>query len=162
MDIGAFATAALAAVPSVATGMGVVLASVNKKIKECHDEKKDLADRLLVLEVSQAGDFPRWVRNQDGVIMAVSPEFVRVFGATHGYKRGDLIGRKFSDLTAFSRELVETLASMDAEVLRGSNYATRHGVEISPGAFATILKTTVSSPTGLVFVGIAALDRGDS
>lgn len=159
MDSGAFLTSVLAAVPSVATGMGVVLARVNKKIKECHDEKRDLADRILVLEVSQSGDFPRWVRNQDGVIMSVSPEFVRVFGATHGYKRGDLIGKKFTDLGAFSRELVETLASMDVEVLTGSNYATRHGVEISPGAYATILKTTVSSPSGLVFVGVAALDR---
>lgn len=161
MDVSAFVTAALAAVPSVATGMGVVLASVNKKIKECHDEKLVLADRILVLEVAKEGDFPRWVRNHDGVIMSVSPEFVRVFGATHGYKRTDLIGKKFSQLGAFSRELVDTLTEMDTEVLTGSNYATRHGVEISPGSYATILKTTVSSASGLVFVGVAALERGE-
>lgn len=125
------------------------------KFVECQKSRDELQARILAVEVTVLGDVPKWMRDQHGRIISVSYEFVRVFGAAHGYTVGDMIGKTFDQLTSFSDTLRKTLVEMDADVLR-FGYADRSQVEICAGVTATIIKTSRASPSGdVVFVGYA-------
>ncbi len=127
-------------------------------LEECETQRSLLESRVTSLELAQGGDFPRWVRSDDGTLVSVSFEFVRLFGVPHGYKVRDLVGKKFSDLKAFSPELLKTLAEMDKELIRGQKYATRYAVEICEGcAKVAIIKTSITGANGdVLYIGCAA------
>ncbi len=131
---------------------------MSTKFKQCETDREALSSRISALEISNTGDVPKWIRDINGVFQYVSPEFVRVFGAPRGLHMTDIIGRKFADLP-FSRQLVETLHQMDAEALKDM-YSCRHGVEVSEGVKATIIKSVRMGPTGdIVYVGYASPER---
>ncbi len=133
-------------------------ASVSKRFQTCEEDRKQLATRISALEIAQVGDVPKWIRDSHGIFQFVSPEFIRVFGAPYGLQMVNFIGKKFSDLP-FSPELVATLDKMDKEALQ-TMYASRHGVRISEGVTATIIKSVRMGQSGeVVYVGYASPDR---
>lgn len=126
------------------------------KLNGCETERHALTSRVMVLEVAANGDVPKWVRNSDGVIMSVSAEFVRLFGTIHGYKTNDMIGKKFGDLTKFSREFLEALNELDTKSLL-HGYWSLWNVKVSDNIRATIIKTCKADNNGsVIYVGYAA------
>jgi len=134
---------------------------LSEQIAACDSERQALraevaahVSRLIALEVAHGGDFPRWVRSHDGVIVSVSPAFVQHVAAPRGYRAADVVGRRFEDLPKFDQALVSILAQLDAECLN-SGYASRCGVPIAAGVTATVVKTVRSGQMGdVVFIGI--------
>jgi hypothetical protein len=116
-------------------------------------------DRVSSIEALITKGAPTWTRTQGGIFLSVSKEFVRLFGAPHGYTATDFIGKSLEQLPAFPEELVCTLRALDQEALRRGR-AARSGVTIFPGVTGTILKYCSSGLTGeVIFIGYAVDDE---
>lgn len=133
-------------------------ANLLEKFKSCEKERELLVSRVAAIEASMDTDVPSWRRNQDGVIIWVNKEFIRMFGAPHGYKAADVRGKTFDQLTQFSPNLLKDLHDMDRHAL-ATGYSSKSGVEVSKGIKATIIKAAVSgsstSPEDVVYIGYA-------
>lgn len=124
------------------------------------EEKTQISGRLAVLESTFIGDVSRWVRNEHGVFLSVSPAFVRMFLLPLNYNASDVLGKTLLDLTKFSPSLQSSLRLMDLEVVRRAA-AARASVEISPGVRASIIKFAQSNPATaeVTFVAYAVPDE---
>lgn len=144
---------------AVATEKKIHDAEVQRQIEECRRDRDSQSHRIFALELAAQGEFAHWERDSDGIFLAVSPEYVRLFGAPLGYKKRDFIGSTLEKLDKFSPELRATLLRMDQVALK-NRYACASGVQISEGVRATIIKAAIASSSGdVLFLGYAVPEQ---
>ncbi len=131
------------------------------EVKNIRDEVFQITMRLASVEGISKSDVPRWTRGQSGVFQSVSPEFMRIFGAPHGYKVTDILGRTPEELTHFSSHFRIALKEMDDTLLQ-NGFASRAHVPLSDKLKVTIIKGMSHSATGdVLFVGYAVPELGE-
>lgn len=133
-----------------------------QEIETCKAAKAVQDSRIACLEVLQAGDVPRWVRNRAGVFLSVSGEFMRLIGELHGYGQDEILGSTLDQLVKFPVTLRAILREMDHEALI-NGYSSRTGVEFARGVKMTVIKKCQSSTGGgnqnVLYIGYAVPER---
>lgn len=151
MDINSF----LASIPAAAGFAAWVYAACSSRFRKCEDERIALSNRLVALEAIQAGDFPRWVRTADKIVVSVSPQFVALFGSSRGLSSAAFVGRRFADTGVFADGFIARLDEMDAALASGHQFAVAHGVQCTESLRLTIVKTVLATSSGTMFVACA-------
>lgn len=154
MDYTELGNSIITSLPMIIAAAGWLHQTFSKKMKEVIAENDSLKKRVAVLEANQ-GDLPRWIRDETGTVISVTPEFVRLFGTPLGYRQEDFIGKKLEELDKFSPDLIAVLQKLDLKALR-QGYATAHGINLGGNLYATIIKRIASSTKGTTYYGIAA------
>lgn len=126
---------------------------VNKRFKDCDQARDELLARIVKMEAANGCDFPQWIRDAKGHFISLNIEFMRLVATPLGYTKSDLIGKTFEELDHFSKSLREILIHLDKQALE-HGFACANHVEIYPGRFVSIHKTTGESAQGdIVYVG---------
>lgn len=133
---------------------------VSKRLDDCEKDRVEMRSKIIVLESGLNSRAPMWVRNQNGAILSVTSEFVRLFGLPYGLRSSDLVGKKFSDFPAFSQQLIADLDELDKAASR-SVYASK-AMEISPGSHACVHKIATADSSGEIFFVGYAFPRSDN
>lgn len=128
-------------------------AEAMRKLMECENERTAICARVTALEAREMdGDLPSWTRC-DGVIISVSPAFLRLIGIPAGIPHSkDWVLKRFEDLASagkISEQFVSAIPEMDRRAA-SHQMCVRSGIEITSDLKVTLVKRASTSGQGEV------------
>lgn len=128
-------------------------AELNLKIEACEKDRTQLIEQVAAIEASMHTDVPCWKKTQEGVIVTVNWEFIRLILMPYGYRKSDVVGKRFDELHKLPAALKDAMRLMDNELAvrkRSSKYNVRFNAESS----LTMISAASSSSTGsIIYTG---------